>query len=113
MLGALDLEVFRRQLHRRLRTVATDGVADGAVQIEVERVAELVLLGLVGALVALAQIVHLVLAHLVLGQLAEQVAQGVVADLAQALRGQLQLAFLLLDHARVFEHLGQLRQLLQ
>ena len=83
------------------------------VQVEVERVAVLVLLGLVGALVALAEAVHLVLADLVLGQLVEQVAQRVGADLAQALRRQLEPAFLLLDQPGVLQHLGQLGQALQ
>ena len=83
VLGLLDLEVVGRQVHRRTRAVAPHRVADGLVQIEVERIAVLVLLGLVGALVALAEAIHLVLADLVLGQLVEQIAQRVGADLAQ------------------------------
>ena len=59
VLGALDLEVVGRQVHRgahrRRFGTAPDRVADGAVEVEVERIAELVLLGLVGALVALTQ----------------------------------------------------------
>ena len=83
------------------------------VQIEVERVAVLVLLRLVRALVALAETIHLVLADLVLGQLVEEVAQRVGADLAQALRRELEAPFLLLDQARLLEHLGELGEALQ
>ena len=93
--------------------VAADRVADRALQVEVERIAVLVLLGLVGALVPLAEPVHLVLADLVLGELVEQVAQRVRTDLAQPLRRQLEAAFLLLDQAGVLQHLGQLGQPLE
>src|SRR4051794_24670605 len=113
VLGALDLEVVGRQANGGAGTVALKRVADRAVQVEVERVAVLVRLGLVGALVTGAQAVQLVLTGLVLGELGEQVAQGVVADLAQSLRRQLQATFLLLDQAGVLQHLGQLGKTLQ
>ena len=48
VLGALDLEVVGVQAHRRAAARATDRVADGALDVEVERVAELVGLGVVG-----------------------------------------------------------------
>jgi predicted NBD/HSP70 family sugar kinase len=63
--------------------------------------------------VALAEAVHLVLADLVLGQLVEQVAQGVGTDLAEALGRQLEAALLLLDQPRVLEHLGELGETLE
>ena len=53
------------------------------------------------------------LADLVLGQLREQVAQRVGADLAQPLRRQLEAALLLLDEAGLLEHLGELGQPLE
>ena len=113
LLGLLDLEVVGREAHRRAAAGAADGVADGALDLEVERVAELVGLGVVGALVADAPVLHLVAAELVLGQLGEEVGEGVAADLAEALGGELELALLVVDEAGVLELLGQLRELLE
>ena len=56
---------------------------------------------------------ELVLAHLVLGQLREEVGERVRADLADALRRQLEPALLVLDEAGLLEHLGQLGQALE
>ena len=104
------------KLHRRAGDAAAapaEGVADRALQVELERVAVLVGLGVVRPLVAVAEAVDLVLADLVLGQLGEQVAQGVRADRPQALRRQLEAALLLLDEAGLGEHAGQLGEALQ
>ena len=60
-----------------------------------------------------ARAVHLVLADLVLGQLREQLAERVLADLADAGGRELEAALLLLDEAGLLEHLGQLGQLLE
>src|SRR5215203_4151265 len=56
---------------------------------------------------------HLVLADLLLGQLREEVAQGVGPDRPQTLRGQLEAPLLLLDEPRLREHPGQLSEPLQ
>jgi hypothetical protein len=45
--GALDLEVVGVEHHRRAATLTPDRVADRALEVELERVAELVRLGLV------------------------------------------------------------------
>ena len=113
MLGALDLEVVGREPHRRAAAGAPDGVADRALDVEVERVAELVGLGLVGALVADAGALELVAAHLVLGQLLEQVVERVLADPADAAGRELVAALLVLDEAGLLEHLGQLGHALE
>jgi hypothetical protein len=81
--------------------------------VEVERVAPLVGLRVVRALVADAGGAELVAAELVLGQLREQVVEGVVADAAQALRRELEATLLGLDEAGLLELLGQLRELLE
>jgi hypothetical protein len=80
------------------------------VQVELERVAELVLLRLVGALVAGPLAVQLVLPHVLLGELGEEVAQRIGADRPQAARRELEPAFLLLDQPGLLEHLRQLTQ---
>jgi hypothetical protein len=83
------------------------------MDLQVEGIAELVRLGLVGALVPDAEAVELVLAHLVLGELAEEVGEGVGADAPDALRRQLVSPFLGLDEARLLQHAGQFGQPLQ
>ena len=112
-LGALDLEVVGLQAHRRAAALALDGVAHGALDVEVERVAELVGLGLVGALVADAGALDLVAADAVLGELVEQVGQRVLADAPHAAGRELEAALLLLDEPGLLEHLGQLGQPLE
>ena len=97
----------------RAPTLALDGVAHGALDVEVERVAELVGLGLVGALVADAGALDLVAADAVLGELGEQVGQRVLADAAHAPGRELEAALRLLDQAGLLEHLGQLGQALE
>ena len=72
--------------HRGAAAGAGDRVADGALDVEVERVAELVGLGVHRPLVAEAGAGELVLAELVAGQLGEQVVEGVLADAAEARR---------------------------
>ena len=89
-LGALDLEVVGREAHRCAGALAGDGVAHGALDVQVEGVAELVRLGLVGELVADAALAHLMAADLVVHEAVEQVAQRVLPDAAQGPRRQLQ-----------------------
>ena len=98
-LGPLDLEVVGRQAHRRAGALAGHGVAHGALDVQVERVAEFVRLGLVGELVADTRLAHLVAADLVVHQAVEQVAERVLPDAPQRPRRQLQAAFGVLREA--------------
>src|SRR5690606_14865162 len=82
----------------------TDGVADGALDVEVERVAELVGLGVELALVPHALALQLVTTHLVVRQLLEQVVERVLPDAADATRRELEAALLVLDEAGLLEH---------
>ena len=86
------------------------GVVHGAGEIEVERVAELVGLGGLLAVVAGARPGGAVVADPVLGQLGEQVGEGLLADAADALGGQLEPALALVDEPGVGQLLGQLGQ---
>ena len=70
-------------------------------------------LALVAALVADADGRDLVLAHLVLGQLGEQVRQRVLPDPADALRRQLEATLPVLDQPGLLQHAGQLGQALE
>ena len=92
-LGALDLEVVGREAHWRAGALPGDGVAHGALDVQVEGVAELVGLGLVGELVADAALAHLMAADLVVHEAVEQVAQRVLPDAPQRPRRQLQAPF--------------------
>jgi len=75
-------------------------VHHGALQIEQERIAELVDLGVVGAVAADPAEVRLVAADAVLLQLGEDVAQRLLPDLADGAGRQLVLIALLLDCSR-------------
>ena len=111
MFGALHLEIVGRQLHRCSLTTTAQRVANGALQIEVERIAVFVLLGLVGAFVTLTETMLLMLAGLVLGQTREDVAQRLGTDLPHAARGDLQLAVALTNEPLALHLLHQLGQL--
>ena len=76
VLGALDLEVLGFELDRRAAALAPDRIADRALEVELERVAEFVRLGLVRAFVPETLAVLLVLAEPLLGELGEQVARA-------------------------------------
>ena len=90
--------------------MALQRVAYRLLDIEVERIAELVRLVLVGALVAGPGFFRLVTTGAVLEQLAEEVAECLLADGAHRARRELVAAFALLDQARVFEHARQIRE---
>ena len=93
---------------------APDGVADRALDVEVERVAELVGLGLVGALVADAGALELVRPILSLASLREQVATARSGRSCGCPAGvSSKRPSLLLDEAGLLEHLGQLGQPLE
>ena len=113
LLRAFDLEVLGPDVHRRARTLPGDRVADRAADVEVERVAELVRLVLVGALVAGARAFDLVPARAVLQQAPEEIPERALADAADALRCQLHAPFALLDEAGLFELLRKARELVE
>ena len=78
------------------------------MDVEVERVAELIGLGDVGPLVAHPEVVPPVPAHPVGVDGAEQLRQGIPTQPPKTGRGQLQATFLLFDQARLGEQLGDL-----
>ena len=94
--------------HGRAGAVAGDGVAHRPLDRQGERVAELVGLRLVGALVAGARPVEAVIAGAVLLELAVQVGEGVLADATDAARRELVAALAVLDEPRLLEHAGHL-----
>src|SRR5215211_3136749 len=112
-LGAFDLEVAGCEANRGAPAAAPDGVLDRLLDIEVERIAELVGLVLERALVADAGALDLVAAGAVLEQLAVQVAERLVADGTDAFRGELQATLALLDEAGLLEHAGELAEALE
>ena len=112
-LGALDLEVVGLQAYRRAAPLPLNRVAHRALDVEVERIAELVCLGLVGALVADAGALDLVTAHAVVGELVEQVGERVLADAPHAAGRELEAALALLDQAGLLEHPSQFGQALE
>ena len=66
MLGAMYLDVFGLQAYGNVGAFPQDGVEQGAMQVYVKRVAELVLLRLSGMLASVAAIVDFVAAHAIL-----------------------------------------------
>ncbi len=97
----------------RARTLTRDRVLERAPDVEMERVAVLVGLVLVGALVPEAGALDLVTTGAVLEQTLEEVAERALADAPDALRRELHATFALLDEPRVLELLGEVRELLQ
>ena len=79
-LAAIDLEIFRLQTHRRFRAFAVQGVADGAGQVQVKGVAELVGLGVLEALAETTFFGHRVIAHVLALQALVDFAQRLLAD---------------------------------
>ena len=112
-LGALDLEVVGRELHRRATAPTGARIAQGALDVEVEGIAELVGLGRVLALVADAGPLQVVAARPVAQEAAVEVAEGVLAEAADGPGRQAQLALVVVDEARLLEHPGQLGQALE
>ena len=119
MLGLLDLEIVGHEADGRARSArlgggpADEGVANRAVEVEAERVAELIALAVRGPFVAGAGADDLMLADLVLGQLLEHVAQGIRTDLANSPRRQPKTSLGVLDEAGVGQPAGQLGESLQ
>ncbi len=112
MLGAFDLEVFGDHVHGRPGTLACDRVPQRAADVEMEWVAVLIRLVLVGTLVPESRPLDLVPAGAVLEHALEQVAERALTDAAYAFGRQLHAAFALLDQTGFFELLGEVRQLL-
>ena len=69
MLGLFNFKVFWRQLDWGSLPATAQSVANGALQVKVERIAVFVLLGLISALVTLTETVLLMLALLILGKI--------------------------------------------
>ncbi len=113
LLGPLDLEVLGGQPNRRAAAGAADGVADGSLDVEVERITELVGLGGVGPLVPDPGDIDVVLAQLVGGQPFEQLPQCLLAQPAQPAGRQFEPAFGVVDQALLLQHPGQLGDPLQ
>ena len=105
-LGAFDFEVGRRQPHRRAAALARDGVADRLLDVQVERVTELVGLVLVGTLVPDAVAFDRVSTRPIFDQVAEQIAERLLAERSHTLRGELVPTVALVDQTGVLEHLG-------
>ena len=97
MFGLVNFEVIGRQTKRQPATLSSQRVAQRLLEVQVERVAILVRLGLVGALMSGANSFNSVLAESVAFELAEQVAQRLFADTAQTTGGQLESAFFLIN----------------
>ena len=108
LLRGVDLEVVLVQPHRHLRPLAEDGVHHGLAQIEVEGVAELVLLRLIDAFAAGTALAQGVLAVVGLLELGVDLSQSLLADLADATRRQLPVAALAPDVARLLQYLQEL-----
>ena len=106
-------EVVREQAHRDPRPVALHRVHQGLAQLEQEGIAELVGLDLVGAVAARPALLERVAAEAVALEVPEDVAQGLVADLADGPRGQLEAVALPLEVAGLLELLGHLAQALE
>ena len=120
MLGLLDLEIIGHEPHRcsgppvlLVGGAADEGVADRALEIEAERITELIALARRRPLVAEARSHRLMLADLILGQTLEHVAERVRADLADAARRQPQSGLGVLDQAGFSQPAGEFGQPLQ
>ncbi|GBD13701.1 hypothetical protein HRbin24_01737 [bacterium HR24] len=111
VLGGVDLEVVLAQAHRHLGALPEHGVEDGLAQVQVEGVAELVALGVLGALGARAPFAGGVLAVGRLLDLGVDLAEGLLADAADGLGGQLPLLAATADVARLLQHLQHLLEL--
>src|SRR5262249_25835012 len=106
-LGLPDLEVVLRELDWELGALTAESVHDRPVEVEVEGIAELVALGVVGAVDALTGVVDLVLAGLLFLELSVDLAEGFLADLAGAARRELPGVAALADVAGVLEDLEE------
>ncbi len=112
-LGTHHLEVVGGEAHRDARAVALHRVHQGLAQLEQERVAELVGLDLVGAVAARPPPLERVAAEAIALEVSEDVAQGLVADLADGPRGQLEPVAFPLEIAGFLQLLGHLAQALE
>ena len=109
LFGLVNFKVIWRQTKRQPATLSSQRVAQRLLEVQVERVAILVRLGLVGALMSSANSLNPVLAESVAFELAEQVAQGLFADTAQSTGGQLKSAFFLINQSGFAQRFGEPR----
>ena len=103
MLGALNLEVLWSELHGRASAAAEDGIANGATNIEIERIAEFIGLGGVIAFMANADARDFMLTGFVHIEFVKQLVERVLTKLANASWCEFELSFLVLDEPRFFE----------
>ena len=89
--------------------MSSQRVAQRLLEVQVKRVAILVRLGLVGALMTSANSFNTVLAESVAFKLAKQVAQSLFADTAQTTRGQLEAALFLINQSGFAQRFGEPR----
>ena len=91
MLVAEDLKVFRAELDRNLRAASEDCIFNGGLQIDLERVAKFVGLGLAQQIAIGAAGIHLVVAHAVFLKVGEDFFQRLLADAPDAPGGEVHL----------------------
>ena len=109
----MHFEVLRRDLHRGAAPAVEQSVPDSALQVQVERVTELVLLRVAVAFSAGASHVHLVLADSVALYLRKDVLHSLLADSPDPLGRQLQPVALPGHVAGLLQHPGDALKLLQ
>ncbi len=112
-LGPFDLEIVRGQPHRCSGASARHRVPDRPLDRQVERVAPLVGLGLVGPLMADADSIHGVAPHAVLDQFGKKVGQRVLTDLPQPSGGEFQPPLFVVDQTGISKLAGELGELFQ
>ena len=112
-LGLANVPARHRQTEVAGGHLAAQRVAQGPFDVQVERVAELVSLGVLGALVAYAGSRDPVPTEAVLGQVLEKVFERSLADAAKPFRRELEPALALLDEAGLLEPLSKPLQLRQ
>ena len=112
-LGAEHLEVAGGEPHRGAGPVPLDRVHQGLLQVEEERVAELVGLGVVRAVAARPAVLDGVTAEAVALEVPEDVLERLVADLADGARGEAELIALPLEVPGLFQLPGYLAEALE
>ena len=84
VLGAIDLEIVGAQFHRHLRAAANDCVLHSGLQIQLQRITELVHLGIAQQVAAGAPGIQIVVADAVFLQVLEHLPHGLLPDAPDA-----------------------------
>ena len=111
--GAIDLEIVGLQVNGHARSAAEDGVADRLFEVQVERIAELVELRVVGAVAVAAGFRHVVFAEGLALEVGVDFGQRFFADLARAARRELPGVAVLADVTGFFEQFEQVLELFE